>query len=278
MNKLKDNLTKIWIISSIVFLFLILFFIFVYVINNGSQSITFDFIMSKPSGSPIGKEGGIFPAIIGTLQLGLIATMSALVLSLLTSIYIKIYCKNNGFILFIRKIIGIMNGIPSIVLGLFGYSFFVIHLRYGISLLSAGLVLGLMIFPNMEIRFEKVFEEVELSYKMAAYSLGVNELYYIVKILLPISFRKLLSIVTLSTCYAMGATAPIMLTGAVYYSGVAKSVFSPIMALPVHIYMLLGESISIEKAFATASILLILLLSINIISFVLILNWRDTNE
>lgn len=274
----KKNLTNIWMVLSMILTFGFIIFLFLFIFTKGYESLTLDFIFSKPIGTPVGAEGGIFPAIIGTMCFVLIGTFSAFIVSISIAIYNQFYLKNKRISNIISRVINIINGIPSIILGLFGYSFFVIYLDYGISVLSGGLVLGLMIFPNMETRFEKCFSELNSHYRYSAYALGVNKIYYIIKILIPLNIGEIISIITLSSSFAMGATAPIMLTGAVYYASNPDSIFSPAMALPTHLYMLLGESVSKEKAFATASVLLILLVAMNLISWVIAAKWRIENE
>lgn len=276
-HRSKDIFTKVYIVSSIILVISIIFCIFGYVLYRGSSNISIEFLTKTPKGFPIGSEGGIMPAIIGTIYFTLIAVITSGIFAFSASIYHVFYCKNKSYVEFIHRVIGIISGIPSIVLGLFGYSCFVIGFGFKVSLLSGGLVLGIMIFPNMVLRFEKTFEEVDSRYAKNAYALGTNRFYYILKVVLPITFTELLSVITLSASYAMGATAPIILTGAVYYAKMPKSIFSPSMALPVHLYMMLGESISVDRAFATASVLLIILLILNLLSWMLGHYWRKIN-
>lgn len=265
----KDIITKAYITSSIVVVISIVACLFGYVFYRGAGHINIEFLTKTPKGFPIGSEGGIMPAIVGTLYFTAIAILSSGIFAFSVAIYNVFYCKTKYYIELIHKVLGIMSGIPSIVLGLFGYSCFVIAFDFKISVLSGGLVLGIMIFPNLVLRFEKTFEEVDTRYAKNAYALGVNQFYYIIKVVIPVTFTELLSVLTLSASYAMGATAPIILTGAVYYAKMPKSIFSPSMALPVHLYMMLGESISVDRAFATAGVLLIILLLLNLLSWML---------
>lgn len=277
MNKKKYALVNGWVGLSVGTVLFISIMIFSYILYKGSGNLNMSFITMKPSGFPMGLEGGIYPALIGTLCFAGVGTVGALVLALPVSIYNQFYSGNPYFRHLIQRAIGILHGVPSILLGLFGYSFFVLYLDFGLSILSGGLVLALMIFPMMEIRFEKIFKELGNAYKMAAYGLGVNRVFYLIHMVIPLTYKELLSAITLSTSFAMGATAPIMLTGAVFYADVPKSMFSPAMALPLHLYMLLGESISYEKAFATASVLILLLFIINLLSWSIVMDWRHQN-
>ncbi|HZK01745.1 MAG TPA: hypothetical protein VFC96_02665, partial [Anaerovoracaceae bacterium] len=93
--------------------------------------------------------------------------------------------------------------------------------------------------------------------------------YYIIYIVIPLAWRDVVSTISLVSSMAMGASAPLLLTGAVFYAKVPKSVFSPAMALPLHLYHLVSESISLENAFATAGVLLIILIMLNLLTWVL---------
>lgn len=272
MTKTYKFIVTTWICSSILFVLVNIAILFAYVLYRGSGALSLSFLLDAPAGFPMGTEGGIYPALIGTLCFTAIGTIAAFFIAFNVAIYNQFYAGNKRLKIVIRRAVEILHGIPSILLGLFGYSYFVIYLDLGISILSAGLVLALMIFPMMEMRFEKIFGEMGDQFTYAAYGLGVNRFYLVTHLVLPLTYKEMISAITLSSSFAMGATAPIMLTGAVYYANVPKTVFSPAMALPLHLYMLLGERISSEKAFATASVLILLLLILNLIS------WSITTE
>lgn len=243
--------------------------IFVIIFAKSGSSITLNFLTDKPGGFPIGSEGGIFPAIIGSLCFTLLAICFASFFSLTVSIYLEFYCKIKNFERAIRTLIGVIGGIPSIVLGLFGYSFLVVFLGFGRSVLSGGLVLGFMIFPYLEIKFESIFHDINRAHRLQADSLGVNTIYFIIHIVIPLAWSRMLSAISLVSGTALGAAAPLMLTGAVFYAKVPKSVLSPAMALPFHLYNLVAESISAEKAFATAGVLIIMLVLLNVASWLI---------
>ncbi len=269
MNSLRKYLVNFWLASSTIIVFSSVIMLFIFIFSKGITSISFEFIFSKPSGTPIGVEGGILPAILGSLSFVLVATIASFIAAFSVAIYNQFYSKSRFYSSILSTVISIINGIPSIILGLFGYSFFVLLLNFKISVLSGGLVLAIMIFPNMETRFEKCFSELDQHYKYSALALGVNKFYYILKVVIPVCKREIISITALSASFASGATAPLMLTGAVYYANNPSSIFSPAMSLPTHLYMLLSESVSKDKAFATACVLLILLLIFNLSVYIL---------
>ena len=170
--------------------------------------------------------------------------------------------------LVVNLIIQCIAGIPSIVLGLFGYAFLVIKLKLGLSILASGLTLAIMIFPFIEIRIQKLFQETNQQLLEASASLGINRSYTILHLLLPMYRKQILSIITLASGYAMGAAAPVMLTGCMMNAPVPKSLFSPFMSLPYHLYVLIGQGISMENAYGTAFVLMMLVLLINLLAAV----------
>ena len=109
----------------------------------------------------------------------------------------------------------------------------------------------------------------------SSYALGVSKLYTIFKLILPMYKADIISTILLAGGFAMGATAPIILTGAVIFAPIPESIFSPVMSLPFHLYILTGEGISLEKAYATATVLIIILLVINISALILNIKRKD---
>lgn len=268
-EKIKDLMFKIWIATSTLIVFGLVLYIFGYIFKKGIASIDLEFIFAEAKGRPIGSEGGIFPAIVGSLLLMLIACLFASILAISTSIYTIFYCKSRKIESIIHLIVQSMAGIPSIVLGLFGYTFLVLYLGLGRSLLSGGITLGIMIFPYIEVRVEKTLREVDENIISSSYSLGVSRAYTIYKLILPLCKAEIVSAITMAGGFAMGASAPIILTAAVIFAPIPKTLSTPVMALPFHLYILTGEGISLEKAYGTALVLIMILLIINISSAII---------
>ncbi len=199
----------------------------------------------------------------------ILSCLFASFLAIATAIYTVFYCGNERLNNIIHLIIQCMAGIPSIILGMFGYTLLIMYLKLNRSLLTASITLGIMIFPYIEVRVEKIMREVDFDIVSASYAMGVSKFYTIIKLVLPICREDITSAILLAGGFAMGATAPIILTGVVIFAPIPKSIFSPVMALPFHLYILTGEGISLEKAYGTGAILIILLLLINIISLIL---------
>lgn len=257
---------RCWTIISTVLSIGLLFFLLGFVFIKAQGVITPNFILAKPAGFPVGSAGGIWPAMAGSLLVTLIASFFAAILAFFAAVYMVFYCRDARIHLILNLIIQCIAGIPSIVLGLFGYAFLVIKLKFGLSILASGLTLAIMIFPFIQIRLQKLFQETSKQLLEASASLGTNQAYTIFNLLLPMYRKQILSIVTLASGFAMGAAAPVMLTGCMMNAPVPKSLASPFMSLPYHLYVLIGQGISLENAYGTAFILMILVLCLNLLA------------
>ncbi len=236
---------------------------------RGGAVLSWDFLTTNPKGLFLGTEGGILPAITGTASLVAIATLTAALPALLTAIYLVEYGENSAFAHAVTFIIQAMIGIPSILTGLFGYSLFVVTLGFGMSLLAGGLTLALMILPTLVVLMRDALRAVNDDYRLIGESLGVSRQYQLRRVILPLASPHLVSAVLLGMGYAAGATAPIMVTAAVVMSRGSVSLFNPVMALPFHLYILFSQHISLGRAYGTALVLVILLLTLNGISLYL---------
>lgn len=239
-------------------------FVFLYIFVKGAQAISWKFISTGPEGIPPGTAGGIFPAIVGSLMSGAVAAVISSITAVATTVWLTFFCRNRGLYRFCRFCTECVSGIPSILLGLFGYSFFLMHLAIPKSVLTAGMTLAIMIMPFIAVRTEKIFREYPREQIDAARSLGLSTLYIILTLVIPQRLRELTSTVALSTAYAMGAAAPVMFTGAVLYTRKLPDFTEPFMALPYHLYILVSQGYSLSMAYGTAFILLVLLLGINL--------------
>jgi phosphate transport system permease protein len=262
---MKKTILILWAYGCGVFVMFLVAFIFLYILGKGGSVITPDFILQYPQGTPLGTSGGIFPAIVGSLYIGCIAACTASLFSISTAIYLTFYCRNAFLYELNRFTIQCMSGIPSILIGLFGYSFFLMNAGIPRSVLSAGLTLAVMIIPFMVIQIEKTLLEFPKELVESSLALGVSLVYTLFHLVLPLRWREIASSVALATAYAMGATAPIMYTGTVLYTGHLPSLTDPFMALPYHLYVLVNEGYSLTMAYGTAFVLLVILLVIQLI-------------
>lgn len=246
---------------SFLLIFSALLFFFLYIFYKGYKVISPSFLLEAPKGMVLGEEGGIFPAITGSLAFSLTALVLSGLPSLFTAIFMVFYAKEGRKKECLHFFIHLLSGVPSIVLGLFSYSLFVYQLKLGRSVLSGAIALAIMIFPFMEIRMEKIFEEVPKSYLHSSESLGCSKGYTLRKLVLPYTLPELLSTMLLAFCFALGATPPILFTGGVAFAKSPTSLLSPAMALPLHLYLLLVQGgSSLSRAYGTALVMLFLLL------------------
>jgi phosphate transport system permease protein len=263
--KLKDLLFKLWVTLSGIIIIAITFVLFLYLLYKGIEVISPEFILGSPKGMPLGTEGGVFPAITGSMMSGLISGLLGGTLGLCTAIYLNYYCTSEIIKKYILNALQCLAGIPSVVIGLFGYTFLIVGLGISKSLLSASITLTVMIIPFISIRMKKALEETSKEQYISSLSLGVPKGYTIVKLVIPSAFRYIMTSLGLGTVFAMGATAPIMYTGVVIMSGVPGKLTDPFMALPYHLYILVNEGLSVEMAYGTAFVLIVIVLLINII-------------
>lgn len=259
----KTLLIRLWATAACVFTLGTIFFLFAYVFVGGAGAITWEFLTDIPRGLIIGTEGGILPAIVGSLWYTGIACAFAAVLGIGTAIYQVFYCPSQRLSGGIALVMQCMAGVPSIVMGLFGYSLLVLALGWGKCVLAGGITQGIMILPFIQVRAEKALREIDMQQVHASYAMGMSKAYTIRRIALPQCVHQLISGVILGACYAMGAAAPLIFTGAVIMSKVPKDVMKPAMALPYHLYMLLTQGTSTENAYGTAFVMMMIVLVTN---------------
>lgn len=263
--KNKDLLFKFWIYFSGFLIIGVTFGIFLYLIYKGYGVISLQFIFDSPKGVVLGTDGGVFPAIIGSLMSGLLSGIIGGILGLCTAIYLVFYCRSNKLKGYIILALQCLAGIPSVVLGLFGYTFLIVGMGLNKSLLSVSITLTIMIIPYLSIKMMKVLEESSKEQFVSSLSLGISKSYTIIKLVIPNSLKYLMTSLGLSIVFAMSATAPVMFTGAVIMAGVPTKLSDPIMVLPYHLYMLVNEGLSVEMAYGTAFVLIVIVLLINIL-------------
>lgn len=247
------------LISLIVIVFVL--GIIVYLIVKGGNSLTWEFLTQKPSGGM--KEGGISTVIIGTLYLVLGTLVFSLPIGILSAVYLHEYARKNRLTRIIRLSIVNMAGVPSVVFGLFGLGFFVIFLNFGRSVLAGSLTLALLILPTIITTTEEALKSVPDTYRHASLALGATRWQTIIKIVLPQAMPGIMTGAVLGVGRAAGETAPILFTAAAFYQpNLPQSVFSQVMALPYHLYVLATQVADApdDKKWGTALVLLLIVL------------------
>lgn len=261
---IKDKIAKgIFWVSGITVI-LTLFAILGYVAIKGIGAISLEFLLKIPRAA--GREGGIYPAILGTLYLTAIALLFATPIGVGAAVYLTEFTREGKLTNAIRLGADTLNAVPSIVFGLFGFALFVFYLRDytgGVSILSGGLTLGFMILPTIIRTSEVAIKTVSRWDKEGSYALGATKLYTIRKVILPSALPGIVTGLILGLGRAAGETAPIIFTAAVLNPILPGSVFDPTMALTTHLYTLTSEGISEENAFGTALVLILMILILN---------------
>ena len=237
------------------------------IFSKGVKTISWEFLTQPPREGM--TKGGIFPAILGTFVVSLITVIFAVPLGMFAAIYLHEYARPGKMTRLIRLSIRNLSGVPSIVYGLFGVVLFVQMFKFGTSLLSAGLTLGLLTLPCTITACEEALKTVPQSYREGAFALGATKWYAIRTNVLPYAVPGMLTGVILGLSRAAGETAPILFTGAAFFiPHLPKSLFDQFMALPYHLYILATQHQAIEKvrpiAYGTALVLLGLIFLLNL--------------
>ncbi len=208
----------------------------------------------------------LLPALINTVFITILTLLIAVPIGIGGSIYLTEYAKrDNPIVNIIRIATETLSGIPSIIYGLFGALFFVKYAHFGLSLLSGAVTLSIMILPLIMRTTEEALLSVPNSYREGAFALGAGKLRTIFKIVLPSAMPGIFSGVILAIGRIIGESAALIFTAGTV-AEVAKSVFSSSRTLAVHMYAISGEGLYINQTYATAVVLLILVIGINFLS------------
>ena len=255
---------RAWAWASMGLVCAVIAFLFGYVFVQGAGCISWEFITRSPNGAVLGSEGGIFPAIVGSAWFTGVALVLAVPLSVGTAAYRVFFCKNGRVSVLVGRVISVIAGAPSIVLGLFAYAVLVRDAGLGRCVLAGGVALAIMIVPFIEVRVEKAFREVPRALLAQATSLGCSKSYVLRTLVAPYCRGEVLGAIVLGALYALGAAAPLIFTGGVAFAPLPTDVFSPAMALPLHLYLMLAQGTTIPQVYATAFVLMALVLVCNL--------------
>lgn len=253
--------------------------IVVIIIQKGIGAISWQFITDVPRQGM--RAGGIWPAIVGTIYLVLGAIIFALPVGLLAAIYLSEYAKDNFLTRIIRLAIVNLAGVPSVVYGLFGLAIFVVFFKFGTSILSGSLTLGIMILPVIITTSREALKSVPHSFREASLSLGASKWQTIRHIVLPNAMPGILTGTILGLGRAAGETAPILFTVAAFYlPQLPKSIFDQAMALPYHLYVISTQVPNVDEKirYGTALVLLFLVLFMNLIAIIIRYQFRKQKK
>lgn len=265
MNHPGSFITMLLVMLGAILTFSVLIFLIIYILINGIPYI-------KPSLFSFhytSENASLMPALINTVIMTLLSLLIAVPFGIFAAIFLVEYAKRgNKFMNVIRLTTETLSGIPSIVYGLFGMLFFVNTLGWGFSLLAGAFTLAIMILPLIMRQTEESLKAVPDSYREGSFGLGAGKLRTVFRIVLPSAVPGILAGIILAIGRIVGETAALM-----YTAGTVAKVPSGIMGsgrtLAVHMYNLSSEGLYMDQAYATAVILLVLVVAINSISSVI---------
>lgn len=244
--------------------FLALFFLIIYLLIKGVPHLSADLFALHYTSDNV----SLFPALINTIWMTLLALLIAVPMGIFAAIFLVEYAgKGNRFVDVIRLTTETLQGIPSIVYGLFGMLFFVTKLKWGLSLLSGAFTLAIMILPLIMRTTEESLKSVPESYREGSFGLGAGKLRTIFRIVLPAAVPGILAGVILAIGRVVGETAALMYTAGTV-AQIPDSVMGSGRTLALHMYVLSNEGLHTDKAYATAVVLFVLVIGINTLSTV----------
>jgi len=241
----------------------ILVFIIGYILVNGAPHL-------KPSFFSVTYNSvnvSVFPAMVNTIIMVVIALSIAVPFGVGAAIYLVEYAKKtNRLVSVIRITAETLVGIPSIVFGLFGLLFFVTYLQWGISLMAGSFTLAIMVLPLVMRSTEESLKSVPDSYREGSYALGAGRLRTIYRIILPTAVSGIVAGIILATGRIIGETAALLYTSGTV-AQIPDNVFGSGRTMALHVWALSSEGFHTNEAFATAVVLLIVVVGINALSF-----------
>ena len=241
----------------------VLVIILAFTLIEGLPAINLEFIFGSVKDQ--GRSGGIFPVIVSSLYVTLISVLIAAPLGVGAAIYVVEYAENRKLVNIIRFGAETLASIPSIVFGLFGFAFFVMFLKMGWSVFSGGLVLAIMAIPTIFQVVEVSLRSVPSTYKEGSYGLGATKWQTICNVILPAAIPGIVTGIILAMTRAISEAAAVMYTVGSSVS-MPISMFDPGRPLPLHLYILATEGISLQNAFATAAVLVIIVMVITFLT------------
>ena len=251
-----------WALAAIVFAVLV--FILAFILAHGLPHVTWSFLTESPSS--MGREGGIFPMILGTLLVAGLAVLVAAPIGVATAVYLTEYTREGRLTAVIRFGADCLAGVPSIIFGLFGFVFFAITLGMGLSVLSGSLTLALMVLPTIIRTSEEAIRAVPYAYREVSFGLGSTRWQTVIHVVLRSALPGISTGIVLSLGRSISETAAVMLTAGSALR-LPRSLFDSSRTLALHFYILSREGISMPNAYATASVLIIAILALNLLAY-----------
>jgi phosphate transport system permease protein len=235
-----------------------------YVVFKGIRVINFGFLLGKPKS--MGREGGVFPFIVSSVYITVISLLVSIPLGLGSAIYLTEYTREGRMTKIIRFGIDCLAGVPSIVLGLFGFTFFVKFMGFSWSILSGGLTVSLMILPFIIRSSEEAIRAVPDSYREVTFAAGATRWQCVTRVVLPCALPGVVTGIILAIGKCVGETASVIFTAGTSLR-TPLSVLDSGRTLAIHFYLLVRETGANDMAYGSAATLLISILAINFTAY-----------
>lgn len=242
---------------------------------QGAPALDLDFLLDNPSHGM--TEGGIFPALVGTILLVGVSLAVSVPLGVIAAIWLHEYAKPGPLVGIVQLAIINLAGVPSIVHALFGLGAFVLFFQFGTSILAAGLTLAVMNLPVIIAATREALASVPMVFRETAWALGASRLQTVVHVVLPNALSGILTGIVFAVSRAAGETAPILFTGVAFYlPRLPDSPFDQCMALSMHLFTISTQVVGVPASYpaATALVLIALVLAANALAVVLRLRVR----
>ena len=266
-NKKVQRLFRILFMLMTGLLILPVLIILGMLIHKGGSVLSIDFLFTAPTDGM--TAGGIFPALFGTVWLVTVALLISVPIGVAAAIYLSEYAADNWFTRLINLAIINLAGVPSIVHALFGVGAFVIFFGFGTSILAASLTLAIMTLPVVIVATRESLQAVPLAFREACWNMGATRWQTIRRVVLPNAISGILTGVILEVSRTTGETAPIMFTGAVFFTPfLPQGIFDQTMALSLHLFVVATQvpGVPEDLPYGVALVLIAMVLLMNSVS------------
>jgi len=278
-NQRTEKLVRILFILMASLLILPVLIILGTLLYKGGSIISIDFLFTDPTNGM--TEGGIFPALLGTIWLVVVALVISVPLGIAAAIYLSEYAPDNGFTRLINLAIINLAGVPSIVHALFGVGAFVVFFGFGTSILAASLTLAIMTLPVVIVSTRESLQAVPHSFREACWNMGATRWQTIRRVVLPNAVSGILTGIILEVSRTAGETAPIMFTGAVFFTPfLPQGIMDQTMALSLHLFVVSTQVPGVPEnlPYGVALVLIGMVLIMNSVSIVFRMRLRGKKK
>lgn len=263
-NRRNQTLARYALLGMTLLLILPVAIILSLLVHEGSPAISWEFLTQDPTNGM--TEGGIFPALLGTIWLVLVALIASVPVGVAAAVYLSEYAPDNWLTRLINLAIINLAGVPSIVHALFGVGAFVLFFGFGTSILAASLTLAVMSLPVVIVSTRESLQAVPKAFREACWNMGATRWQTIRRVVLPNSVSGILTGVILEVSRTTGETAPIMFTGAAFFLPfLPESVYDQTMAMSLHLFVVATQVPNVPEAlpFGVALVLIAIVLAMN---------------